>query len=105
MLDCLGEAIRQMLELMRSVHAVERRVLVNCIHEESLFPGFSGPEIVAAFDKTPPSESSCSGGPSWQCATLTRTAASMARKSQSFGTASARSYLRGLAQRAKLFRS
>ena len=34
-----------------SVHAVEREELVNCIDEESLFPGFSRPEIAAAFDK------------------------------------------------------
>ena len=34
-----------------SVHAVEREELVNCIDEERLFPGFSRPEIAAAFDK------------------------------------------------------
>ena len=30
---------------------VEREELVNCIDDERLFPGFSGPEIAAAFDK------------------------------------------------------
>ena len=34
-----------------SVHVVEREELVNCINEERLFPGFSRPEIAAAFDK------------------------------------------------------
>src|SRR6476646_11494450 len=34
-----------------SVHVVEREELVNCIDEERLFPGFSRPEIAAAFDK------------------------------------------------------
>ena len=33
------------------VHAVEREEFVNCIDEERLFPGFSGSEIAAAFDK------------------------------------------------------
>ena len=34
-----------------SVHAIEREELVNCMDEERLFPGFSGPEIAAVFDK------------------------------------------------------